>query len=143
MKAILIENEVMRFNGNLGELKQFMFEVSGGRLCNFNVTIETAYGNLPPDLRYINQYSPLDRLPNNPCMNIYHIEYSVYRNINDIIPGYYLKHMYYDYSFRLSIRSEHKLNLILGDVLVWTGMEFTIFDKARIIIDNKKNIKNE
>lgn len=139
MKAILIENEVMRFNGNLGELQQFMFEASGGRLCGFNVTIEAAYGNSPSDLRCINQYNPLDRLPNITHMNIYHIEYSVYRDINNITPEYsqYMRFPGY------YIRSEHKLSLIPGDVLVWTGIDFSIFDKARIIIDNKKSIKNE
>ena len=53
-------------------------------------------------------------------------EYSQYMRF----PGYY-------------IRSEHKLSLIPGDVLVLTGIDFSIFDKARIIIDNKKSIKNE
>lgn len=140
MRAILIENEVIRFNGNLGELQQFMFEVSGGRLCGFNVTIEAAYGETSSELRYLSYCNPVYRLPNNPnSMNIYHIEYSVYRDINNIAPEYsqYMRFPGY------YIRSEHKLSLIPGDILVWTGIDFSIFDKARIIIDNKKSIKNE
>ena len=138
MRAILIENEVMRFNGNLGELQQFMFEASGGRLCGFNVTIEAAEAS--SELKYLSYCNQMYRLPNNPnSMNIYHIEYSVYRNIDNIAPEY---SQYMRFPGRYT-HSEHKLSLFPGDVLVWTGIDFSIFDKARIIIDNKKSIKNE